>query len=60
MSWLLNLLMLGKGAPTDRDSFTRLSTSATPGKPYKINIKNPAGVEPKGMIYYLKHIARMG
>lgn len=60
MSWLLNLLMLGKGGPIDRRSFTTLSTNATPGKPYKINAKNPAGVEPKGIFYYLKHIARIG
>lgn len=60
MSWLLNLLMLGKGPPTVGDSFTTLSTSATPGKPYRISAKNPAGVEPKGILYYLKHVARIG
>lgn len=53
------LKMLGKGPPqNNRDSFTRLSATATPGKVYAFTAK--ATIENKSAWYYFKFISRMG
>lgn len=58
MSWLLNLLMLGKGPPPNLESFTALSTSALPGKPYTITAKVSADVQSASPWFFLRFIAQ--
>ena len=59
MSWLLNILMLGKGEPPNLTNFTTLSPGATPGKPYLFTAKTAAGTESAGW-YFFRWIARLG
>ena len=56
MSWLLNLLMLGKGPPPNGQSFTRLALSGTPGNPYNFVAKTAATVTTVTPLYYYRFV----
>lgn len=62
MSWLLNLLQLGKGPPPNTRAFTRLGGSATPIAAYRVAFaaKQSSSVTARAGWYYLRFIAGMG
>lgn len=57
MSWLLNLLMLGKGPAPNLDSFTRLALNGGPGVPYAFAAKTAANVSSVSPLYYYGFVA---
>ena len=60
MSWLLNLLMLGKGPPPNLASFTRLSPNGTMGRPYSFVGKTAATVSSVSPFYFYRFVGQLG